>query len=286
MTPGGQTYSSSTGHLAVAGEQVGFTVLEPTRPSAEVPIVLLPGTGGPAATHYAFLAPMLAARRRVITVDYAPRHGDTPLTVEDLAGQVEAVTHHLDLRFPVLLCGYSLGAVVAAAVAARRPALVRQLVLVCGWAKTDGHQLLRNRLWHTVRKEGSAAGSELSVYAAYSPSYIAGRLPAEVDALVAAASYPDGIDAQMDLNRRVDIEHLLPAITAPTLVIGATHDQMTPVRQVKFLWGAIADARYAELPTGHAVMVERPAQVLQLVHDFIARPTAVPAGGVVTLDQP
>lgn len=273
-------------HLDVGRARVRYTDLGPDDPNGRAPVLLLPGTGGPAARHFAFLHPMLATDRRTIAMDYSQWHEDTPLTVEDLATQTEAILDELAADTGVVLCGYSLGAVVAAAVAARRPDSVKQLVLICGWARTDGHQQLRNEVWQALRKEDSPAMADFSVFCAFSPSYIAGRLPAEFEALRAGMGLPEGIDAQMDLNRRIDIEHLLPSITAPTLVVGATFDQMVPVRQTKFLWGGIADARYVELPTGHAVLVERPAQVQQLISDFCRDPAAVPAGDVVHVAKP
>lgn len=281
MRTNGRT--ESVGHVQVGKRLVRYIEARSDSSSTGPAIVLLHGTGGTALDHFAFLLPMLSRHFRVLALDFEPGLSDAPLTVEDLADQVESVLDEVLGDTPAFVCGYSLGAVVAATVAARRPALVAGLILICGWAKTDLHQQVRNQVWHTLRKEGSAALAEYTVFCAFGAPYLAGRTPAEVSALIAKVAVPDTMDAQMDLNRRVDIEPVLADIEAPTLVLGATFDAMAPVRQSKLLWGAIKDARYAELPTGHAVMVERPAQVYQLVTKFCAAPDAVPAGGVVTL---
>lgn len=281
MTTNGR--SERVGYVQRGETAVRYVEARPARPADGPALVLLHGTGGTSVTHFSFLLPMLARHHHVIAIDFAPDASDAPLTVEDLAGQAEQVLEEVLDGAPAIVCGYSLGAVVAAAVAARSPSLVAGLVLICGWAKTDPYQQVRNQVWHTLRKEGSAALAEYSVFCAFGAPYLAGRTPAEVSALVAGVTTPDSIDAHMDLNRRVDIESSLGSIQAPTLVLGATFDTMVPVRHSKLLWGAIQNARYAELPTGHAVMVERPAQVYQLLTNFCADPDAVPAGSIVTL---
>lgn len=65
-----------------------------------------------------------------------------PLTVDDLAAQVIDSAEAAGAG-PIHLVGQSLGAVVAATVAARRPDLVAALVLVSGWNVTDprGHAM-------------------------------------------------------------------------------------------------------------------------------------------------
>src|SRR5439155_11242532 len=84
------------------------------------PVVLVHGTTG-SRLHWLLQAPALAARFRVVLPEYAGS-GETPdpgrpLEVDDLVDQVAAVTDHLGLdRYH--LGGWSLGAVVAAAVAA------------------------------------------------------------------------------------------------------------------------------------------------------------------------
>lgn len=68
-------------------------------------------------------------------------------------------------------------------------------------------------------------------------------------------------------------------IRAPALVVGGTHDTLADSRLV---FGALADARYTELPTGHAMLAERPAAVHALIDAFLRAPRRVPAGAEFT----
>lgn len=78
-----------------------------------------------------FVAPVVAARRRVVRVDLRG-HGDSARVPGgyDLDGYVADVVAVLrDIGAPVLLVGHSLGGVTAAAVAQQQPELVARLVL-------------------------------------------------------------------------------------------------------------------------------------------------------------
>ncbi len=94
------------------------------------------------------------------------------------------------------------------------------------------------------------------------------------------------IDAQMEMNARIDISDLVPDIAATTLIIGCTHDQIVPIHHSRALFGTIEDARYAELASGHAVVFERPAEVVRLVDRFATDPAEYPAGATVPVVKP
>ena len=246
------------------------------------PVVLLHGTGGSAASHFWALFPMLAERHRVIALDFA----DPGAEVEEqsgvgaLAEQVEAVIAELSPRRTVGLVGYSLGAVVAAAVAGRRPDVVDHLVLVAGWLRTDQHQRLRNAVWWKLHEAGSAL-PEFSVFTAYSPTYLLSRTPAELAYIVRRAGTGPDRTAAMRLNRHVDITAEVASIEAPTLVVGCADDQMVPVHHSRLLFGGIRNARYLELRSGHAVVHERPAELFRVVSHFIEQPGRNASGDIL-----
>ncbi|MER5418861.1 alpha/beta fold hydrolase [Streptosporangium roseum] len=64
----------------------------------------------------------------------------------------------------------------------------------------------------------------------------------------------------------------LPLITAPTLVIGNTQDYLVPVEHSRELHRLIPGSRYAELDSGHVVVLERPAELTELIREFIGTP--------------
>ncbi|GAA2209739.1 alpha/beta fold hydrolase [Nonomuraea monospora] len=230
-------------------------------------LVMVHGTGGDAVTNYAHLVPGLADVRTVITPDYAGSGrtfdpgGD--LTLDLLAGQVAAAFEE-----PSDLVGFSLGAVVAAKVAAERPELVRRLVLIAGWT-----HLADSRLELGLRTWARLAATDPESFAAYGP--LVGFSPEFVGSVGAqtlmAGEPPPGTLRQIELDLRVDIRDLLPTITAPTLVIGNTRDYLVPVAHARALHAAIPGSQYAELDSGHVVLHERPQEVTTLIRDFITR---------------
>jgi pimeloyl-ACP methyl ester carboxylesterase len=74
---------------------------------------------------------------------------------------------------------------------------------------------------------------------------------------------------QIELDRHADVSGLLPAITAPTLVIGLTRDQVVPVERVRQLHGLIPGSQYAEIDSGHVVPFEQPAELVKLCQEFL-----------------
>lgn len=75
--------------------------------------------------------------------------------------------------------------------------------------------------------------------------------------------------SQIELDARVDIGSLLPLIRAPTLVVGCAQDYLVPVSNARALHEGIAGSSYAEVDSGHVVLLERPAEIATLIRDFI-----------------
>lgn len=278
--------ASRTAHqLVVDGAAVRYTDNPGPAGSTRVPTVLVHGTGGTTATHFGFVEPMLATRGRVIAIDLAEPAGDA-LSLAQLVAQVGAVLDEAAAGAEVALLGYSLGAVVAAAVAAERPDTVTRLLLIGGWMRTDEQQRLRNEIWAGIDASAPELLGRYSTFCAFGPSYLQARTAAEVAALHRPEPASGFLRKQMLLNRDIDIVEEVESIRARTLVIGLTEDHMVPVHHSRQLFGAIDDARYAELPTGHAVVVERPAQLFALVDEFTGHPDRYPAASVIQPPKP
>jgi pimeloyl-ACP methyl ester carboxylesterase len=245
---------------------------------ARATVVLIHGTGGNAKTHFHTLFPMLAAKYRVLAVDLqTPREG---LSLGTFSRQVAGVIEHCVPARSVHVVGYSLGALVAADLAASNPHTLASLTLVAGWTKADSQQRLRNRIWMRLFETDQDLLREFVTWTAYGHPFLAGRSEADVRALVEARVFPDGIAEQMKLNANADLCGKLASITAPTLVVAGAHDQMVPTRQTKLLFGGIPNARYAVIDSGHAIPQERPAQLFQIINEFVTDPGSVPAGEI------
>ncbi|MGW0083067.1 alpha/beta fold hydrolase [Streptomyces sp. NPDC003393] len=74
---------------------------------------------------------------------------------------------------------------------------------------------------------------------------------------------------QLDADLKVDIRAALPRIQAPTLVIGCALDALIPVEHSRELAAGIPHSRYAELECGHVARLEQPAELAQLVTEFL-----------------
>jgi pimeloyl-ACP methyl ester carboxylesterase len=84
-----------------------------------------------------------------------------------------------------------------------------------------------------------------------------------------AAIVEPGMRAHMELDAVADISPLLPRITAPTLVIGLTRDQVVPVERARLLHEGIAGSQYAEIDSGHLVVFEQPQELIKLCQGFL-----------------
>lgn len=254
-------------------------------PSQRPPIVMCHGTTGSTTTHFSYLFPMLAARQRVISFDFTDP-GTSELSLDQLVRQASAVIDDRLGDEQITLLGYSLGAVVAARLAAIQPQSITNLILVAGWQKTDQQQLLRNDVWQELRRLNSSAIGEYTVFCAFSGPFLAARTATDIAPAIAAVQPDHFADLQMSLNRSIDIESDCENIKARTLVIGCTYDYMVPVRHSKALFGSIPDARYTEIATGHAVVFERPAELFAQIEHFQANPNAYPAGSIIPASRP
>lgn len=277
------TRSYPSGSTVRTVEHAGSVVtISDSAPGAEpdegdVPIVLVHGTGGTTATDFWALYPMFAGVRRTIGLDLDP--GERP-EVSDLASQISHAVRTVSST-PVHLVGYSLGAVLAAAATAIDPGLYATLTLINGWRRTDRHQSMRNSAWQQLLQERSSAYTDLTLATAHSALYLRNLAPHQLDEVVTRRAARRDPRRELELNARIDISTLLPKISIPTLVIGSAYDVMVPIHHSRELFGAIDDARYLELASGHAATTERPAEIFGAVQDFVRNPDAVGAGSII-----
>jgi 3-oxoadipate enol-lactonase len=69
---------------------------------------------------------------------------------------------------------------------------------------------------------------------------------------------------------RLDLRQQLAKIHLPTLVVCGARDETTPPALVRELAAAIPGAAYREIPgCGHCPMLEAPAALVELVHEFV-----------------
>lgn len=255
------TAASTTVHYSTAGAGPG--------------LVLVPGTGLSAQINYGHLVDAFAASRTVVLADYAGGGETTDpggeLTVELLAEQIAAATAAASPDAPVDLVGYSLGAVVAAAVAATRPELVRRLVLVAGWRDAaDSRHELAIDLWARLERTDHDLLNRFLALQIFGAPFLTAIGEQGVRQLVEAGPpITPGMRRHLEVDRSADLSGLLHRISAPTLVVGLTRDQVVPVERVRQLHEAIPGSEYAEIDSGHGVVFERPEELVATVQKFL-----------------
>jgi pimeloyl-ACP methyl ester carboxylesterase len=260
------------------GATVHYTATPRTADDQRPALVLVAGTGLDAQLNFGHLVDAFAASHTVYLPDYAGSGLTTepqgPLTVELLAGQIAAVAEEAVRQSggePVDLLGYSLGAVIAAAVAALHPHLVRRLVVVAGWpGPHDARQQLGFEVWQRLERTDHDLFGRFLQLTCFSAPFLSAIGEEGVAQLIAnAPPITEGMRRHIDLDGRADLRDLLPKITAETLVIGLTRDQVVPVEQAHKVHEAIDGSRFAEIDSGHLVVFERPQELVAEVLGFL-----------------
>jgi pimeloyl-ACP methyl ester carboxylesterase len=191
------------------------------------------------------------------------------------------------------LVGYSLGAVAAAEYAARFPGSLSSLTLIAGWMHPTGKMEAAARLGGALRPSASAeqrpSDEALAAAALLLVSSRAWRTqgpiaPREPTARRDPAAFEVAALMEGCLDR--DLSEAADRILDPTLVVACAHDEFAGTEQSHLLFGAIDDARLAEIDSGHAALVERPAEVFEIVRSFIASPREHPPGTRISGPRP
>lgn len=230
------------------------------------PVIFVHGTSSDAQMGWAASFERLAVGRRCLAPDLIGSGetrflGGTP-GFDDLVEQVTVLADTLD--GPVDLVGYSLGGVVAAAAAARLGERARRLVAFGAWARSDRPMQLLFSLWAHLAAADRRRLAELVLLNGASPEYLRSLEPAMIEQILERYAHflAPGSDLQAAIDARVDIRDRLAAIRADTLVIGLSRDRMVPPVYCRELAEGIAGADYREIDSGHLVMMENPAPLM------------------------
>ena len=196
---------------------------------------------------------------------------DGPCTIMDHAEDLAGLLDSLRWR-PAVLCGLSIGGMIAMAVAAHRPDLVRGLVLA------DTADLIGPReFWDSRISQVRAGGLEplaATVMERWFGASYRREQPVAVrgwTALLARAPV-NGYLGSCAALRDADLGGLLGDVKVPAVCICGSEDQATPTEAVMSLARRLPEATYGEIAgAGHLSPVERPDEFGQIVLQFLAR---------------
>jgi pimeloyl-ACP methyl ester carboxylesterase len=246
-------------------------------PAARPIVLLLHGQPGSAADWDRVIAGV-GGHADVLAVDRPGWDGVTP--PRDLAGNADAALSALDRRGVerAIVVGHSLGAAVAAWLAATRPDRVAALVLAAPAANLAALSALDRWLAAPVAGElgGAAVLGGLGLALALAPvreriARAGGLDDAYLRTAGAAARRPSAWRAYAAEQRALvrglpELERRLDAISAPTTIIAGRHDRVVPARAVARLSRQIPGARLQHSAlAGHLVPQRDPAVVVRAI---------------------
>lgn len=241
------------------------------------PLLLITGFGGTMESWDPRFVNALAQHYRVIIFDNAgigkTERLPAPLTIDAMADQTSALLDTLGLARPDAL-GWSMGSMIAQALAVRHPNQVHRLVL-CAAYPGNGTTIRPSR----AELNAFESGDPPKVMAALFP---ADQTAAQNTYLAAISSYPpapsppaDVVSAQKSAvdtwwNGTDPAGRTAATIAVPTLVADGTVDQLNPTANSYALVNLIPGAKlYLYADAGHAFLSQDQAPFVALIESFL-----------------
>ena len=241
------------------------------RPGA--PTVVLVGSLGSTLDIWDPQVPTLGEHLRVVRYD-GRGHGGSPVpagpyAIDDLVDDLIGLLDTVEVERAHLV-GLSLGGMVAIRMAAREPARVHRLALLCTAAVLAPPQAWAERA-ALVRTEGTGAVAD-AVVGRWLTDATRLAHPEQVRQLVAmiTATSDEGYASCCTAIERMDLRGDLPRIGAPTLVVAGAEDSSMPRAYQEAIVAAVPGARLQVVEqAAHLASFERPDVVNALLLDHL-----------------
>jgi 3-oxoadipate enol-lactonase len=237
------------------------------------PVLVLANSLGTDLRVWDPLLPHFADRFRLVRYDLRG-HGLTdqtpgPYTIAGLAADLARLLDHLEIS-TALLCGLSIGGMIAQELAVARPDLIRALVLM-----DTAHKIGTAATWQqridAVAQDGIASISDAILERWFAPAFHAGRADelAGYRNMLTRTPAP-GYVACCAAIRDADLTGTAARIGQPTLCLAGDADGATPPDLVCELASLVSGARFQLVAeAGHLPCVEQPLAVARAMQAFI-----------------
>jgi len=226
------------------------------------PITLLPGLACDAELWREQLS-ALSTLRPVRVTDVHTRYATLPQMAAALLAEQ---------RGDLLLCGTSMGGMLALEALRQAPQRVKALALLASSARPDTPELIRLRSDAIALFEQGRIREVLQANLAFAfdPSHAKALAPAYL-AMIERAGAAQLIAQNRAVMARADMRPLLPQVACPTLVVAGQSDLLTPPEHAQEMAARIPGARLELLPRcGHMLTWEQPQRVNALLIDWLA----------------
>ena len=196
--------------------------------------------------------------------------GEPPYAIEDHVADLAGLLDHLGSR-PAIVCGLSVGGLIAQGLALSRPDLVSGLVL-CGTGMRIGDEAVWRPRIEAVAAEGMRAVSEATMERWFTAEFHQSR-PDEL-ALYRAMferQPPSGYTGTSEAILAADYRERAPTLDCPALCLVGDDDRATPPSLNAELAKAIRGARFEVIKgAGHIPCVEQPEIMAEMIGAFLA----------------
>jgi len=221
------------------------------------------------------LLPLLDPRFRVLRYDTRGAGISTkvrsPLSIETMAQDLEALLDALEIHGPILLAGCAVGGAIALHFAATRAQRMRGLIAM-GPATGIPAERRQAILDHadTVQHRGMAAVVETELARSY-PGILRGdaarfcRFRARW-----LANDPHSYAAIYRMLAGLEMEGTIASIRCPTLFLAGEHDLLRPPSMIEPLSRLVPGASFRPLESGHFMAVQKPEIVAEAFNTFLA----------------
>lgn len=191
--------------------------------------------------------------------------------VDDFTGLLDAIgtarTH---------LVGFSLGGLIAQAIAVTHPELVASLAIVSAVAgRTEEERRKVAERAERLAQGGATEHAEEALERWFTPEYRADHPEITRNrGQRATAADPEGYAAAYRVFTESDLADQLHRITAPTLVMTGEHDPGSNTRMAQLMHDRIAGSQLVILPRlRHAILTEAPGLVAKHLREFLGAAT-------------
>jgi len=195
--------------------------------------------------------------------------GNAPYRIEDHVDDLAALLDHLGSK-EAIICGLSVGGLIAQGLAVARPDLVKALIL-CDTAHKIGTEESWNERIGTVETKGIEPIADSILERWFTAGFRSPANPAYVGYRNMLIRQPaDGYAGTCAAVRDADFTETSAQLDIPTICVVGEEDGSTPPELVLSLAKLIPNARYEVIKgSGHIPCVEQPEALVGIIKAFI-----------------